>query len=203
MSYLSTKNFLEDAEFVDRWRYTLRTGELDLSWMDAATETHRVRAAERAPRPDLPRPRRAGATASPRCPELTRANRSFAPRGAEIPEGCPDLQAEVNRKSEVWAYNVEGYYEEAMSRQWNATTDMPWDELAAHELPDDIAKAYAQLLHLSHRGRDDRDRRAREVARPPECRFLRGQELHRHPGDGRGAPRRGLPQARAHDRLAA
>jgi hypothetical protein len=52
----------------------------------------------------------------------------------------------VNRKSEVWAYNIEGYYEEAMSRQWNASTDVPWAEMMKVELPDDIAKAYAQLL---------------------------------------------------------
>ena len=59
-------------------------------------------------------------------PELIRQNRSFAPRGAAMPAGLPDLQAEVNRKSEVWAYNIEGYYEEAMTRQWNATTDIDW-----------------------------------------------------------------------------
>src|SRR5205809_7781629 len=79
-------------------------------------------------------------------PELSRENRSFAPRGAAMPEGLPDLQAEVNRKSEVWAYNVEGYYEEAMTRQWNATTDIPWAELQSVELPEDIGKAYAQRL---------------------------------------------------------
>src|SRR3989441_5542638 len=43
-------------------------------------------------------------------PELIRQNRSFAPRGAPQPPGLPDLQAEVSRKSEVWAYNIEGYY---------------------------------------------------------------------------------------------
>src|SRR5262249_9464902 len=62
------------------------------------------------------------------------------------PEGLPDLQADVNRKSEVWAYNLEGYYEEAMTRQWNATTDIPWGDLLATELPADIGRAYAQLL---------------------------------------------------------
>jgi len=46
----------------------------------------------------------------------------------------------------VTAYNIESYYEEAMSRQWNATTDVPWADLAAAELPDDIARAYSQLL---------------------------------------------------------
>jgi len=145
MSYLSTRDFLDDKDFVDRWQYTLRTGELDLSWMQAATEPVRC----------TPQNERRGLTfrdldvpgyGFSAMPEVARANRSFAPRGAEIPPGCPDLQAEVNRKSEVWAYNIEGYYEEAMSRQWNATTDVPWAELAKVELPDDIAKAYAQLL---------------------------------------------------------
>jgi hypothetical protein len=46
----------------------------------------------------------------------------------------------------VWAYNIEGYYEEAMTRQWNATTDVPWEELQRQELPEAIGKAYAQLL---------------------------------------------------------
>ena len=79
-------------------------------------------------------------------PELVRENRSFAPRGAALPSGLPDLQAEVSRKSDVWAYNVEGYYEEAMSRQWNTTTDIPWAHLEKTELPEAIGKAYAQLL---------------------------------------------------------
>ena len=52
----------------------------------------------------------------------------------------------MNRKSEVWAYNVEGYYEETMSRPWNATTDVPWAALIKAELRDDIARAYSQLL---------------------------------------------------------
>ena len=145
MSYLSTKDFLEDEDFVDRWQYTLRTGELDLSWMKAATRPVECKPANE----------RRGLTfrdldvqgyGFSAMPEITRANRGFAPRGAEIPPGCPDLQAEVNRKSEVWAYNIEGYYEEAMSRQWNATTDVPWAEMVKVELPEDIAKAYAQLL---------------------------------------------------------
>ena len=29
MSYLSTIDFFEDKDFVDRYQYTLRTGELD------------------------------------------------------------------------------------------------------------------------------------------------------------------------------
>jgi hypothetical protein len=144
MSSLSTTDFAEDQGFLDRLQRTLK-GDLELAWMDAARE--RV--------PCRPENERRGLTLRDLdvdaygfsdMPEVVRENRSFAPRGAVLPEGLPDLQAEVNRKSEVWAYNVEGYYEEAMSRQWNATTDIPWAELARTELPEPIGKAYAQLL---------------------------------------------------------
>ena len=33
-----------------------------------------------------------------------------------------------------------------MTRQWNATTDIPWAEMQGIDLPEDIGKAYAQLL---------------------------------------------------------
>ncbi len=145
MSYLSTTDFFEDRDFIDRYRYTMRTGELDLSWMAAATE--KVRCEPQNERRGLTfRDLDVGSYGYTDMPELIRHNRSFAPRGAEIPTGVPDLQAEVNRKSEVWAYNIEGYYEEAMSRQWNATTDVPWEELRKYELPEEIGKAYSQLL---------------------------------------------------------
>jgi hypothetical protein len=145
MSYLSTIDFFEDKDFVDRYQYTMRTGELDLSWMNAKTE--KVHCEPQNARRGLTfRDLDVGAYGFTEMPELIRQNRSFAPRGAEIPAGVPDLQAEVSRKSEVWAYNIEGYYEEAMSRQWNATTDVPWDELRKYELPEEIAKAYSQLL---------------------------------------------------------
>jgi hypothetical protein len=145
MSYLSTIDFFEDKDFVDKYQYTLRTGELDLSWMNAATE--KVQCEPQNARRGLTfRDCDVGSYGFTDMPELIRQNRSFAPRGAEIPAGVPDLQAEVNRKSEVWAYNIEGYYEEAMSRQWNATTDVPWEELRKYELPEEIGKAYSQLL---------------------------------------------------------
>ena len=145
MSYLSTTDFFEDKDFVDRYQYTMRTGELDLSWMDAATE--KVNCEPQNARRGLTfRDLDVGTYGFTEMPEVIRQNRSFAPRGAEIPAGCPDLQAEVSRKSEVWAYNIEGYYEEAMSRQWNAATDVPWEELRKYELPEPIGKAYSQLL---------------------------------------------------------
>ena len=145
MSYLSTSDFFEDKQFIDRFQYTMRTGELDLSWMNAATETVQCEA-QNTRRGLTFRDLDVGSYGFTDMPELVRHNRSFAPRGAEIPPGVPDLQAEVNRKSEVWAYNIEGYYEEAMSRQWNATTDVPWEDLRNYELPEEIGKAYSQLL---------------------------------------------------------
>jgi len=145
MAYLSTTNFLDDKAYLDRWQYTLRTGELDLSWMNVATE--RIACRPQSARRGLTfRDLDVGSYGFSEMPEIIRDNRSFAPRGAAMPDGLPDAQADVNLKSEVWAYNVEGYYEEAMSRQWNATTDIPWAELAEIELPEAIGKAYAQLL---------------------------------------------------------
>jgi hypothetical protein len=144
MAYLSTTDFFEDKNFLDRWRRNLK-GDLDLSWMNAKTE--KLAATPENPRRGLTlRDLDKGAYSFSEMPELVRDNRSFAPRGAELPDGLPDLQAAVSQKGEVWAYNTEGYYEEAMTRQWNATLDVPWQELAKAELPDEIGRAYSQLL---------------------------------------------------------
>src|SRR5262249_19683188 len=120
-------------------------GDLDLSWLDAARERAQCRP-QNARRGLTFRDLDVGTYGWSEMPEVIRGNRSFAPRGAEQPEGLPDLQADVNRKSEVGAYNLDGYYEEAMTRQGNATTDIPWPDLLAADLPEDIGKAYAQLL---------------------------------------------------------
>jgi len=144
MAYLSTTDFFEDKNFLDRWRRNLK-GDLDLSWMNAKTE--KLVATPENPRRGLTlRDLDKGAYSFSAMPEFVRDNRSFAPRGAELPEGLPDLQAAVSQKGEVWAYNTEGYYEEAMTRQWNATLDVPWQEMAKAELPDEIGRAYSQLL---------------------------------------------------------
>src|SRR5439155_1242714 len=133
-----------ETDFVVRFRRTMK-GDLELSWMDEPRE--RVRCRPQNERRGLTfRDLDMGTYGFTEMPELIRQNRSFAPRGAAQPPGLPDLQAEVNRKSEVWAYNIEGYYEEAMTRQWNATTDIPWAKLQETELPEEIGKAYAQLL---------------------------------------------------------
>ena len=86
MAYLSTRNFLEDRDFVDKWLYTMRTGEMDLSWMGAATE--KIKPHEANPRRGLTyRDLDLGTYGFTDVPEKVRGNRSFAPRGAEIPAG--------------------------------------------------------------------------------------------------------------------
>jgi hypothetical protein len=145
MAYLATRNFLEDKDFVDKWLYTMRTGELDLSWMNANTE--KVKPHEANPRRGLTyRDLDIGSYGFTNVPEKVRTNRSYAPRGAEITEGLPDAQPWVSRKSEVWAFNTESYYEEAVTRQWNVTTDIPWERLEGVELPETTGKALSQLM---------------------------------------------------------
>ncbi|MGH8011715.1 MAG: ferritin-like domain-containing protein, partial [Candidatus Binataceae bacterium] len=145
MASLATSNYFDDREFVDKWLYTIRTGDLDLSWMNAATE--RVKPRTENPRRGLIyRDISLGSYGIDVIPEKVRDNRSFAPRGAELAEGLPDAQPWVSRKSELWAHNTDGYYEEAVTRQWNATTDIPWDRLEGVELPEATGKALSQLM---------------------------------------------------------
>jgi hypothetical protein len=71
------------------------------------------------------------------------SHRSMAPRGCDVEDDTPDMGYILNRKSDVWAENVRELYEEAVSRQWSATRDIPWDEL--QELPDDVEHAMCQV----------------------------------------------------------
>jgi hypothetical protein len=69
--------------------------------------------------------------------------RSMAPRGASVEDGVPDLGYTINDRAEVWSDNVLDLYEEAVSRQWSATRDIPWGDL--RELPPDLEHAMCQL----------------------------------------------------------
>jgi hypothetical protein len=69
---------------------------------------------------------------------------SMAPRGAYVPADCPSLDMYVlNEMSEVWAENAASLYDEAVMRQWNSVTDVPWDQLKP--LPDDMERAMCQV----------------------------------------------------------
>ncbi len=51
--------------------------------------------------------------------------RTTAPRGSDIDPDVPDMGYTINDKAEVWSDNVLDLYEEAVSRQWSATRDIP------------------------------------------------------------------------------
>src|SRR5207247_4436211 len=89
MADLRTIDFFEDKSFLDRWQRNLK-GELDLGWLQAKTEKLAIRAEN--PRRGLTfRDLDKGGYGFSALPDLVRQNRSFAPRGAELPPGLLDL----------------------------------------------------------------------------------------------------------------
>ncbi len=69
--------------------------------------------------------------------------RTMAPRGCDVRDDVPDMGYTLNDKAEVWSDNLMELYEEAVSRQWSATRDIPWSELP--ELDPDLEHAMCQF----------------------------------------------------------
>lgn len=70
---------------------------------------------------------------------------TMAPRGCFVPEDTPpclDMYT-LNEMTEIWSENAAALYDEAVVRQWNSVTDIPWDKL--EKLPDDIEKSICQM----------------------------------------------------------
>jgi hypothetical protein len=144
MSYYGSTDYRFDDDLVLRLK-DIRKGNLDLGWLKAGSEQVEVNAAN---------PRRGltyldlnqGGYGFDALPEVPRGPRGAAPRGAVYDvEHQADLAPELNRKSDVWAYKVASFTEEAMSRQWDATTDVPWMELDRCERSEEVEIAFAQL----------------------------------------------------------
>jgi len=144
MSYYGSTDYLASPDFVLRMK-DIRKGNLDLGWMKAGTEQVKINAES---------PRRGltfldcnrGSYGYDALPEVPRGPRGAAPRGASYEvDAQADLSPELNRKSDVWAYKVASFYEEAMSRQWDATTYIPWADLEKYERPEEVEIAFAQL----------------------------------------------------------
>jgi hypothetical protein len=144
MSYYGSTDYSRNDDFALRIR-DIRKGNLDLAWLEAGTEQIEV---------NRDNPKRGltyldvnqGSYGYDDLPEIPRGPRGAAPRGAayDVAEQA-DLEPELNRKSDVWAYKVASFTEEAMSRQWDATTDVPWSDLDLYERPEEIEIAFAQL----------------------------------------------------------
>ncbi len=77
-------------------------------------------------------------------PEHGSSRGSMAPRGCYVPDDTPALDLyTLNEMSEVWSENAAALYDEAVVRQWNSVTDVPWDKL--EKLPDDIERSVCQM----------------------------------------------------------
>ncbi len=69
-------------------------------------------------------------------------------RGSGVDGALPIQEYAASKRHQVWAENVVALYEEATSRQWVASRDIPWDKLTP--LPKDQEKAYCQIVsHLA------------------------------------------------------
>lgn len=116
-----------------------REGEFDWGWLRTTNSEWGVRA----------KPSKVGLTlrdisvgtygAVPDVPP----RRTMAPRGSDLDPDVPDMGYTINTKKEVWSDNLLDLYEEAVSRQWSATRDIPWTEIP--ELDPDIEHAMCQL----------------------------------------------------------
>jgi len=144
MSYYGSTDYRANDDFVQRMK-GIRKGDLDLGWMQAGTEQLEVHA-ENPKRGLTYLDLNQGSYGYDALPEVPRGPRGVAPRGAhyEVAEQA-DLSPDLNRKSDVWAYKVASFTEEAMSRQWDATTDVPWADLPNCERSDEVEIAFAQL----------------------------------------------------------
>lgn len=127
-----------DTDYIQR----AKEGKFDLSWLKSTKSEWGIKAT----------PSKIGLTLKDiaigsygEIPEVAPL-RTMAPRGADIDPDVPDLGYTINKKEEVWSDNVMELYEEAVSRQWSATRDIPWSDLP--ELPPDIEHAMCQLATL-------------------------------------------------------
>ena len=147
MSYYGTTDYSENSDFMLRVR-DMKKGDLDFSWLNEVRDKVEVR--PRDPRRGLEvSDCEVGPYAIENTPEIIRDNRGLAPRGAILPSDYqPDLGPSLNKKTDVWAYKVQRYWEESMSRQWNVTTDIPWQDLDKYEIPLEQEIAFCQLCTL-------------------------------------------------------
>ncbi|MBW2282559.1 MAG: ferritin-like domain-containing protein [Deltaproteobacteria bacterium] len=144
MSYYGSTEYMHNSDFILAMK-DIRKGNLDLGWLDKGAEQIEVNADN---------PKRGltyldlnkGSYGYDELPEVPRGPRSAAPRGAAYDvDHQADMSPELNRKSDVWAYKVASFYEEAMSRQWDASTDVPWADLDHCERSEEVEIAFAQL----------------------------------------------------------
>ena len=65
-------------------------------------------------------------------------------RGIEAQEGTPFYDFELSHKEQVWSQSISSLYEEGKHAQWNATTDIPWNEIP--DFDPIMEKAICQIM---------------------------------------------------------
>ena len=105
------------------------------------------------PPPGQPMPLRLGSqfhttdlvSAAPeRIPTSADSGQGLVPLGAIAEQGAPTYAWRLNNRDELWAEDVTDLTERASSSQWDATTDVPWNE--AFGLPEEVERAVAQVM---------------------------------------------------------
>src|SRR5213078_3674133 len=127
MAYYAEKDFFDDPALRELVQQVL-SGNLTLKWYEV--ETTRVRARPADPARGLTyEDCNLGPYGHDVIPEFLRDRYSMASRGSALVAKLPDLGYTINRRSDVWADNVAGLYEEAKARRWAPAVDIPWGEL--------------------------------------------------------------------------
>ena len=125
----------EQEEYIDK----LNAGQYDLRWLNDQEPTWGVRSSLSSRGLTLMDVNKAYAGE----PEDVAPTDSMAPRGATLEPEYPGMGYTMNSKYEVWSDNVAPLYEEAVSRQWSVTRDIPWQDLKP--LPDDLERAQCEF----------------------------------------------------------
>ncbi len=125
----------EQEAYIDK----LNKGEYDLRWLQDQEPNWGVRSSLSSRGLTLMDINKAYAGE----PDNVAPTDSMAPRGALLDEEYPGMGYSMNAKYEVWSDNVVPLYEEAVSRQWSATRDIPWQDLKP--LPDDLERAQCEF----------------------------------------------------------
>lgn len=143
MAYYAPQELMNRPDLVARV-VAILSGHLQLDWMKVATE--RVKCTPSHPDRGLVYDdTNVGSYGWDAIPEKIRHNFSMAPRGAFQPPGLPNLGYDINRKSEVWSDNAPALYEEAKSRHWIPSREVPWAALEQLGHGEDVERALAQL----------------------------------------------------------
>ncbi len=77
-------------------------------------------------------------------PETASADSGFAPRGAQVEPGGPRYPFSLVARERVAPPEIAQLYDQAVSSQWDATRDVPWDE--AGGVAPEVETAVAQIM---------------------------------------------------------